>query len=96
MTIKEDEDGTLIMISFTGTDGKLEIRGSELSAMEVLCNGEAAGFNAHAEGGMLMIRLNNKCKGELEVRFARTGWYLVNLYNSAGVPAVPFVMKAEV
>ena len=86
-------EGKEIRIAFTGAEGGLEIRGDELAAMEVICDGKPAEFTAAADGEILVLTLAEECSGQAEVRFAKTAWYLVNLYNKAGIPAVPFTLK---
>lgn len=46
-------------------------------------------FTADVEGEKLVFRLPEGT-GRVSIEFARTRWYLVNLYNQAGIPAVPF------
>lgn len=46
-------------------------------------------FTADVEGEKLVIRLPEGT-GRVSIEFARTRWYLVNLYNQAGIPAIPF------
>lgn len=86
-------EGKEIRIAFAGAEGGLEIRGDELAAMEVICDGKPAEFTAAADGEILVLTLAEECSGQAEVRFAKTAWYLVNLYNKAGIPAVPFTLK---
>ena len=61
--------------------------------MEVFCEGKPAEFTASVDGGTLVLTLSEDFSGPAEVRFARSKWYLVNLYNKAGIPAVPFTLK---
>ena len=86
--------GQEIRIAFTGAEGGLEIRGDELAAMEVICDGKPAGFTSSVEGETLVLTLAEEYSGPADVRFAKTAWYLVNLYNKAGIPAVPFTVQA--
>lgn len=44
---------------------------------------------ADVEGEKLVILLPEGI-GKVSVEFARTRWYLVNLYNQADIPAIPF------
>lgn len=46
-------------------------------------------FTADVDGEKLVIRLPEGT-GTVTIEFARTRWYLVNLYNQAGIPAIPF------
>ena len=92
--IEMTRSGNELRIRFTGAEGGLEIRGAELTATEVFCDGKPAEFTAEADGETLVLTLKDGCSGIAEVRFARTKWYLVDLYNKSGVPAVPFTLQA--
>ena len=51
---------------------------------------------AAVEGDRVILRSEQlRAEAETEVRLAKTGWYLVNLYNSAGLPARPGCVKAQ-
>lgn len=52
-------------------------------------------FTADVDGEKLRIRLPEGT-GTVTIEFARTRWYLVNLYNQAGIPAIPFEFVSAV
>ena len=86
--------GNELRIRFTGAEGGLEIKGEELTAMEVFCDGKPEKFTASVDGETLVLALEEPYSEAAEVRFAKAKWYLVNLYNKSGIPAVPFELKA--
>lgn len=65
----------------------------KLSGLQLFQNGQPVStenVTASAKGGTVVLTgLPLKDTAGLEVRFACTGWYAVNLYNSAGISAVP-------
>jgi sialate O-acetylesterase len=93
--ISAAREGQEIKITFTGAEGGLEIRGDELAAMEVICDGKPVEFTASVDGEELVLTLAEECSCPADVRFAKKAWYLVNLYNKAGIPAVPFMLNTE-
>lgn len=80
----------LVTVTFANAEGGLEIKGEEIEALEVYSGEEALEYAAHVEDNAVVIRLERCVCGAVTVQFAQTPWYLVNLYNRAGIPAVPF------
>ncbi len=87
-------EGRRIEIFFQNAGTGLEIRGGTLQAAEVTDAAGPVAFEAAALGDRLVLTLRRDA-GPVTVRFAWTAWYLVNLYNSAGIPAVPFCLTVE-
>ncbi len=87
-------DGNRIIISFAHAKGGLTIRGGRLEAMQIFdSTGQELPFDASAEGSRLLLTLKNPTPDPIQVAFAQTSWYRVNLYNQAGIPAVPFTLQ---
>ena len=81
-----------IRIVFENADGGLEIKGEKLEALTIKQNGCPVDYSAEVDGDELVLKAEVKPDAELQVMFAQDKWYQVNLYNKAGVPAVPFVL----
>ena len=64
-----------------------------LGGLQVFQNGKELptdGLEAQAEGSRVILSGDFIQEGvPTQVKIACTGWYLVNLYNSAGIPARP-------
>lgn len=85
------EDGR-IRITFDNAEGGLEIRGEQIEALEVSSKGCRLDYQAEVQGNELVLKVEAEPEADLNVLFAQDKWYLVNLYNKAGVPAIPFVL----
>ncbi len=86
--------GNSIRISFRNAEGGLHTNGTELNAMEVFTlSGGKLDYRWHTEGDSLILELPQMPKEKIQLRFATQLFYLVNLYNAAGIPAVPFALE---
>lgn len=83
-------EGRRIKISFANAEGGLAIKGEKIAELQVRAEGREIPFSAAVEGGQLIITLNTADSVPVTVSFAQENWILVNLYNQAGIPAVPF------
>ncbi len=87
-------EGRRIEIAFKNSGTGLEIRGGALRATEATDAAGRVDFEAAARGDRLTLTLRRE-SGPVTVRHAGTEWFLVNLYNSAGIPAIPFCLTVE-
>ncbi len=87
----EDE----IEIRFIHAGDGLRISGEQLQAMEIKkSDGSAVEIiSGRAEREFLHIKLKEPVEEEYRILFAQTPYYEVNLYNSWGIPAIPFSLK---
>jgi len=91
------EPGKLTM-NFCHAHGGLSITGEtrQINALELRINrAEVTGFDFHITGNRVVIYHNRLLpEHSVEVRFARTDYCRVNLFNAAGLPLRPFSMTA--
>ena len=85
-------EGKTVKIAFQNAGEGLTVRGEPLSALEVFDNAGAVDFETTVSGDTLTVILRRDA-GPVSLRFAQTCWFQVNLYNSAGLPAIPFTLK---
>lgn len=92
-------DGVL-HIDFSNGEG-LSIRGERLTAFalecgdETLCGSDCPQLRFEAKDGAVTVHGLALTPGQCTVHFAQTGYYEVNLYNAAGIPAMPFVLPVR-
>lgn len=82
--------GNQVTLCFENAAQGLFILGDEVSALSVTMADLDVSFTCTVEGNKLMILLQDSCSGPVQICFAQTNWYQVNLFNSAMLPAVPF------
>ena len=83
-------EGKEITLRFEHAEGGLVLRGETVSALRVTVGEKELPFQASVSGETLRIRLTEDTPGPVRVDFAQEKFYLVDLYNQSGIPAVPF------
>ncbi|MCM1026961.1 MAG: sialate O-acetylesterase [Roseburia sp.] len=68
-----------------------------VNGLEVWVDGEQLGrARIETEGNQLSVLSDRISTGAaVQVRFAQTGFYEINLYNEAGIPAIPFMVSND-
>ena len=85
-------NGSAIEVTFEHTGNGLSVEGDSLNALEVLSGDEPVAFEVRADGNRLVIDLAGDPVGKVRISYAQTNWFQINLYNSAHIPALPFVL----
>ena len=90
--VREQDD--VIRIFFEHTYGAMGIEGGAIAALQVYDGETQISYEAETVGEALVIRLTQpRTAGALRISLAKERWYRVNLYNAAGLPAVPFELE---
>ena len=86
-------EGKQIIITFRHTGAGLKLAGECVEALSVSINGTEAAYTAKVQEDELIITLEKDEEKPVKIDFAQGAWYLVNLYNEADIPAVPFSLE---
>ena len=96
ITLGFDHVGKGLYLSDTAPYGQ-KLDGERLGGLQLIQNGvelDADLLKARVQGNQVIISGSAiRADGRIQVLLAQTGWYLVNLYNSADIPARPAVWK---
>lgn len=79
-----------IRLAFDNAGDGLHVSGDTINSLVVTAGGQATDYSFEINGNEIILDLHTDCVGEVKIEFAREQWYTVNLYNSGGIPAVPF------
>ncbi len=93
----ERQKETLI-ITFANAEGGLSVEGKQIQAIQIFdCHGRevlSKMYRTEVTGNQLLIHM--KTGGEMEgmqIAFAKTPFYEVNIYNASRIPVKPFLLK---
>ena len=90
--IGAERKGPWVILQFDHAENGLVLLGAEVNALELLRGGVSVPFQAGVRGDRLVLVPEEPTTEPLEVRFAQTNWYRINLYNSAEIPVLPFAV----
>lgn len=82
-----------IILSFMNAEGGLFVNGDSIHALKVFDGEMEAEYHFVVSNEKIILTLPEDKMGELIVKFACDVWYRVNLYNRAGIPAIPFEVR---
>ena len=93
--VKNEDDN--IIISFTNANDGLILEGNEINALKVLDAADVEiEFNYEISGNTVRISPKNCSVDSItRIQFAKDKFYVVNLYNSSHIPAIPFEISIK-
>lgn len=83
-------EGNEITLSFENAEGGLSVDGDKVNALKVITESHEIDYSFMVSDENIVLNLPESITGKITVKFARDLWYRVNLYNQAGIPAIPF------
>lgn len=74
-------------------DMKLQKKANvKIEALEISAGEKQLSYEATVQGAVVTLYLQEEPKEAIQIKFAQTNWYQVNLYNSSHIPAIPFAI----
>ena len=85
-----ERNGNTIAIYFDNAGEGLKLNGESINALEIFDKEATIDYSFEILKDRVVINLKANPTNQVTIQFSYTDWYLVNLYNSAGMPAIPF------
>lgn len=86
----------VVTITWANAGEGIKVKGDVIECLHVFAGEEEKAYTFAIEGNKLILNVEQAEEEPLQVKFARTSWYQVNLYNSAGIPAIPFETNGDI
>lgn len=86
----------VVTITWANAGEEIKVKGDVIECLHVFAGEEEKAYTFAIEGNKLILNVEQAEEEPLQVKFARTSWYQVNLYNSAGIPAIPFETNGDI
>ena len=80
----------VVTITWANAGEGIKVKGDVIECLHVFAGEEEKAYTFATEGNKLILNVEQAEEEPLKVKFAKTSWYLVNVYNSADIPAIPF------
>ena len=90
-----ERKGGTVTLAFDHANGGLVLKGDNISALHVSSADKQLPYRAEVTGSSVILHLDDAVSEAIQIDFAKDKFYLVNLYNQAGIPAIPFSIKIE-
>ena len=87
--------GREILLVFENAGEGLHITGDKINALELTANGKSISFRAEVKENTVILTPDCETEQPLEIQFAQSMWYQVNLFGSSGIPMIPFKTSVE-
>ncbi|MCC8045576.1 MAG: sialate O-acetylesterase [Clostridiales bacterium] len=88
------KNGAEVDITFRNADGGLYVTGNTIEALKLyVAEAEELPYTFRIEDNQLVLMLPEIVTDRIQIKFAQTSWFTVNVYNKAGIPAVPFEIE---
>ncbi len=85
-------DKNMVEIIFSNAGEGLYIDGESINALEVKQDGESLEYSWNLDKDKLTINLMSVVDN-ISIEFAQSRWYVLNMFNSSGIPAIPFKIE---
>lgn len=86
----------IVTITWNNAGDGIVVKGDKVEGLHVFAGEEEKAYTFTVAENKLVLQMEQVEDEPLEVKFARTSWYQVNLYNSAGIPAIPFETNGDI
>lgn len=79
-----------VIITFANAEDGLYITGDSINALKLSISEKDLDYTFKIVGNELILTLSDSVSEDIHIAFAQTPWFVVNLYNQTGLPAIPF------
>lgn len=82
-----------IILTFANSGSTLSVKGNRVNELSLRQDDEELEFMEQIDGNQLILTVENICEDPIRVELAQCPWYRINLYNDAGISAIPFAVQ---